>query len=197
MIASPAADPAPAPSAPEAAREALVRALPWLERRSAGCGGARALERREELVQATLTAALARIEGVRARSGAAPEWCLDDQRLRRYLGGMLKRLHQRQQREASVRRAVTLRREPVDRESSLESAEACACLAQLAAAQQDLWPCPSEAKDLAERARERGCTAAALAKRRARALRRLRERCRTCSIRIEQGCALAPSHWSV
>lgn len=173
------------------ARAALAETLPWLERRAMGRSGGPAPYPPEDLVQGTVTAALARIEAEFQRSGRTPAWCQDDERLRRYLSGALRRTRQRLRRDSRTWREVSLSGDVAASDRATAQVEPCTDLQGFVA--RDLrWFSPvGEPGDLDALARALGCSPAALAKRRVRAMQRLKARCATCVERREHGCAFA------
>lgn len=188
------------------AKAALTDALPWLERVAALRLPARTSAylscSREDLVQLVLVAALTRIERRHAVTGRVPEWCQPEERLHAYLRGILARTLLRLQRDARAQREVSLPVECLAREhgrSRLEQHEererALACLGGLSRDERQSFLRFGQGRTYAELAAELGLPPGTLAKRRARALDRLRERCRTCAWRIANGCSLLPRGW--
>lgn len=192
----------PGCAASSAARAAVADALPWLERAVALRLSARTSAylscSREDLVQLVMVAALTGLERRYEATGRAPEWCQPEQRLRAYLRGILARTLQRLQRGARAQREVALPVECLAREggrSRLEQREererARACLEGLSPDERRSFALFGR-RTYAELAADLGLQTGTLAKRRARALDRLRERCRTCSWRSEHGCSWIP-----
>jgi RNA polymerase sigma factor (sigma-70 family) len=187
-------------------RESLASALSWLETSSALVLSSRKVSglscSREDLVQFVAVAALTKVERRHRESGTVPEWCQPEERMRAYLRGMLARTVLRMLRDARARREVALPMERLVREgrpSRLERLEerdhARACLEAFTVDDLRLFLQFGDGHSYAELAGRIGSSPAALAKRRARALDRLRERCRGCSWRIDNGCSWLPRGW--
>ena len=185
----------------EDAHAALLRILPTLERyarRLVPTGRKRRPPAtREDLVQFAALVALTRFQVAFDSGAKLPEWWCDDARLRAYMRGVMHRRLRRLVRDAP--------RERGDLPEHLAAATALEChdehhdvLGCLSGVRnEDLRLLARYAQGLSyeELAAEFGASAAALAKRRARALIALRARCQRCPLRRESGCPFEQAGW--
>lgn len=198
-----------------AAHAALARVLPELEQyglrlvpeHRAGSMGVSG----EDLVQVAALAVLSVLESELGRSSSLPRWWQDDGRLFSYLRGImwrhLKRVL-RDRRETGASLALELvaegtgpgsliRREDVrcDEVRCEERARVRACLAGVLASDLRLFAHFGRGRSYESLASRSGLSSDALAKRRARALADLRQRCLGCARRREHGCPWIPRGW--
>lgn len=187
------------------AHAALGRVLPELERygqrlvpeHRAGLVGVAG----EDLVQFASVAVLSRLEVDLAAGNGPSPWWREDGHLLGYLRGIMWRRLKRVLRE---RRAAAL---PLDIETVAgapapaeivrceERARLRACLGGILPWDLRLFARFGSGRSYAELSSRSGLSPDALAKRRARALAELRERCQGCPLRRAQGCAWVPRGW--
>ena len=184
----------------EDAHAALLRVLPNLERYARGLVPTRRRRRppatREDLVQFAALVALTRLEVAFDSGATPPEWWRDDGRLRAYMRGVMHRRLRRLVRDAPRERGDLP--EHVAAATALEfhdDHDPLGCLTGLRSEDLRLLARYSQGLSYEELAAEFGASAAALAKRRARALIALRARCQRCPLRRESGCPLEQAGW--
>lgn len=195
------------PERPEA-HAALARVLPELERSAVRLLPARrarrAIAAREDLVQFAALVALSALEAGYRTRGKAPPWWRSDAQLCAYLRGVLQRGVKRMLRDAAreVEDSLTLewlpaRSEPAPLARREERRRVRTCLAGVRVEDLRLLARFGQGRGYEELAPLVGSNAGALAKRRVRTLAGLRERCRSCSHRRENGCSWVRLDWLV
>lgn len=154
---------------------------------------------REDLVQFAALVALTRLQEALDAGASLPEWWLDDARLRAYLRGIVQRRLRRLLRDAPREFALPANAPTYPEPSALERQElrrgVLGCLLGLRVADLRLLARHAAGASYEELAPEFGASAAALAKRRARALAVLRARCLHCPLRRESTCPFVSLGW--
>jgi len=199
----------PALEDPESGRRhahaALLRVLPHLERYARRLVPPRRNRRppaaREDLVQFAALVALTRLQNAFDSGSELPAWWRDEARLGAYMCGIMKRRLRRLLRDAPreldgllpTDAAVVSEAPAFDHE---ERRDVLGCLSGLRRDDVRLLTRYAQGLGYEQLAGEFGASAAALAKRRARALNGLRARCQRCSLRRESACPLAQARCS-
>jgi DNA-directed RNA polymerase specialized sigma24 family protein len=183
----------------------LARVLPELERRARrlvpehrhGCLGVAG----EDLVQFAALAALSRLEAARRAGAPLPDWWQSDERLGSYMSGLMRRRlmrvlrDQRERAGSLVPEGIPAASEPEPGSRRERRQRVRACLAGIAPQELRAFARFGQGRSYEELAPGLRVTPDTLAKRRVRALAGLRERCRSCPLRRQQGCAWIPRGW--